>query len=351
MLALHQIFPHLHQGDWMCAIDLQDTYFHIPVSIKHRKFLRFQVAFQHFQFRILPFGLKSAPRTFSKCMAVVAAFLRKQKIFIYPYLDDWLLKSSTPSLLQSHLSYCLRILNSLGLQVHYKKSVFNPENPLPGRFTRRHKSKRVSFGGEVIINKEQMSCFPQLSPSYSQTSVFTAGVNGLLYLLCSQCQAEHAASTTVPGRSVDADVRMLGGPCVSTPICQRLHQMVDETITPKRSSFHQDALTQTIVTDASLQGWGAHMGQLQVQGLWLEAERGYHINLLELKAVHPALKSLYQSLQSSSLLIQTDSTTTVLSEQAGGWGTCRGLSQESQTIWKWLLARNLNIVAIHLPGA
>lgn len=53
-------------GRWLCSIDLQDAYFHIPVSPKHRKFLRFLMGSRHFQFRVLPFGLNSAPRSFFK---------------------------------------------------------------------------------------------------------------------------------------------------------------------------------------------------------------------------------------------------------------------------------------------
>ena len=46
----------------------------------------------------------------------------------------------------------------------------------------------------------------------------------------------------------------------------------------------------TIFTDASTQGWGAHMGDSQISGTWTRAERKLHISCLELKAVISALQ-------------------------------------------------------------
>ena len=38
----------------------------------------------------------------------------------------------------------------------------------------------------------------------------------------------------------------------------------------------------TIFTDASTQGWGAHMGDSQISGNWTRTDRKLHINSLEL---------------------------------------------------------------------
>ena len=46
----------------------------------------------------------------------------------------------------------------------------------------------------------------------------------------------------------------------------------------------------TIFTDASTQGWGAHMGDSQISGTWTHTDRKLHISCLELKAVIRALK-------------------------------------------------------------
>ena len=43
--------------------------------------------------------------------------------------------------------------------------------------------------------------------------------------------------------------------------------------------------TVQIFTDASLTGWGGHMGNLEIKGIWNREEQNLHINVLELKAV------------------------------------------------------------------
>ena len=46
---------------WVTSLDLQDAYFHIPVHPAYRKYLRFQIEKEFFQFCALPFGIATAP--------------------------------------------------------------------------------------------------------------------------------------------------------------------------------------------------------------------------------------------------------------------------------------------------
>ena len=48
-----------------------------------------------YQFSAFLFGLSTAPRIFTKCMAPVAAFLRLHGINIYPYIDGWLIVAAS----------------------------------------------------------------------------------------------------------------------------------------------------------------------------------------------------------------------------------------------------------------
>ncbi|XP_015267913.1 PREDICTED: SRC kinase signaling inhibitor 1 [Gekko japonicus] len=73
---------------------------------------------------VLPFGLASAPRVFTKTMVVVAAFLHLQGISVYPYINDWLLVAD--SRLLRHIQDTLRLLNTLGLRVNTEKSHLQP---------------------------------------------------------------------------------------------------------------------------------------------------------------------------------------------------------------------------------
>ena len=61
-----------------------------------------------------------------------------------------------------------------------------------------------------------------------------------------------------------------------------------------------------IFTDASKEGWGAHLNQFTARGTWSLPESKLHINYLELKAVFLALKDLCAN---KIVLVATDNTT------------------------------------------
>ena len=56
----------LQKGEWVTSIDFKDAYFHIPPQEQSRKYLRFHIQGQTYQFKALPFGLSTAPIYYSK---------------------------------------------------------------------------------------------------------------------------------------------------------------------------------------------------------------------------------------------------------------------------------------------
>lgn len=86
-----QVLQTIAKGDWFTSIDLKDAYFHVPIALQHRRFLRFAYRGRHWQFRVLPFGLSLSPRVFTRCMMTALAPLQAQRIKVLPYLDDWVL--------------------------------------------------------------------------------------------------------------------------------------------------------------------------------------------------------------------------------------------------------------------
>ena len=74
-----------------------------------------------------------------------------------------------------------------------------------------------------------------------------------------------------------------------------------------------------LFTDASNEGWGAHLEQSSSQGLWSEQEKRLHINVLELKAVSLALRQFKDQCQNQTFLIATENSTVVdyINKQGG----------------------------------
>ena len=120
----------IRPGDWMISLDLQDAYLQVPVHHDSRHFLRFVVDGKPFQFRVLCFGLTTAPQVFTRIMAPVSAILHRHGVRMLRYLDDWLiLASSEITCLQSR-DRLLTVCTELGIQVNLTKSSLVPSQSI-----------------------------------------------------------------------------------------------------------------------------------------------------------------------------------------------------------------------------
>nr|XP_033788678.1 meckelin [Geotrypetes seraphini] len=113
-------------GEFLASLNLIEAYLHIPIFPDHRKYLQFHVLGQHFQFVALPFGLVTAPWTFTKVMAVVVAHLCTLGVLVHPYLDDWLIRA--PSLSEGAIAVML----GLGDQFQKESPQAHPGFGVPG---------------------------------------------------------------------------------------------------------------------------------------------------------------------------------------------------------------------------
>ena len=75
METLQSVLLSVRPGDWMVSLDLKDAYLQVPMHPDSRKFLRFMVGGKVYQFKVLCFGLSTAPQVFTRVMAPVSAIL------------------------------------------------------------------------------------------------------------------------------------------------------------------------------------------------------------------------------------------------------------------------------------
>ena len=85
----------LKKGEWVTSIDFKDAYFHIPIQEQSRKYLRFHIQGQTYQFKALPFGLSTAPIEFTIIAKEVKLMAIQHGIRIHQYLDDWLVRATS----------------------------------------------------------------------------------------------------------------------------------------------------------------------------------------------------------------------------------------------------------------
>ena len=125
MDTLSKVLNLVKTGDWAISLDLNDAYLHVPKFHSHRKYLRFCIQNQCYQFKVLCFAPTSAPRVFTKIVAVVAAYLRSLgKKIIVPNSN-----SSIAGVVQGKVIpiQSLKVKLQIFLHTYTQKRVYNTE--------------------------------------------------------------------------------------------------------------------------------------------------------------------------------------------------------------------------------
>ena len=90
------------------ALDLANAFYQIQVHDKHIPKLAFSTDDGHFEFTVMPFGVKNAPATFQYLMyRVLGEFYGK---FVYVYLDDIIIFSRS---LEEHVDHLRQVLTKI----------------------------------------------------------------------------------------------------------------------------------------------------------------------------------------------------------------------------------------------
>ena len=132
METLRFVLLSVRPGDWMVSLDLKDGYSQVPMHLESRKFLRFVACGKVYQFKVLCFGLSSAPQVFTRVVAPVSAFLHHSGIRLRRYLDDWLIQASSQEQVLLALDAVLQLFPSLGIVVNWEKSHLVPTQRMGG---------------------------------------------------------------------------------------------------------------------------------------------------------------------------------------------------------------------------
>lgn len=354
MLRTVDVLQAVAREDWFTSVDLKDAYFHVPIAPHHRQFLRFAFEGQAYQFRVLPFGLSLAPRTFTRCVAAALAPLQARGLRILPYLDDWLVCAPTQEQAQNNTSLLLHHVSQLGLTVNFAKSLLIP-------------SQQITFIG-ISINSLTMSATP--SPErvddvirlVSQVRRRQSLPFGLLLQLMGKMTA---MSSVVPLGLLYLRPLQIWINCLN--LKPKLHQLrlvhlSSQCLRHLQPWESRDFICQgvtvgslpssreVVVTDASLTGWGAVWNHRMARGVWSPRERLQHINVLELRAVRLALRHFFPALRGKHVLVRSDNTSTVYHINHQGGTRSRHSLTEAQKLLLWALPRLQSVRAVHLPG-
>ena len=268
MFTTSSVLSSVEKGDYAFKIDLQDAYFHVPIHPSSRKYLRFTFENKVYQFRVLPFGLNTAPQVFTRLGHTVTAYLHRQGVSVIPYLDDWLVHHPDRQILLRHQALLIDTLDLVGFILNRKKSELDLTQDLQFlgihlRLDLGRASLPESKAGEIVACARHLSSLKV--QDYSQASHLMGSLNwasgliplGRLYLRPLQRHFHALGLTsrfTPPHRS---------DPVV---LANLLRHWLDPHFLTSGIPIRPFQADYTIFTDASSQGWGAHMGDSKVFG-------------------------------------------------------------------------------------
>ena len=101
-------------------------------------------------------------------------------------------------------------------------------------------------------------------------------------------------------------------PVPTTPwLTPHLQWWVEDANLTRGRVFRPPRPSATVITDASLYGWGATLDPHQIAGVWGPEQHSTHIKVLEMLAVQNALQHFRAQLVGQAVLVRSDNPTVV----------------------------------------
>ncbi len=354
MLTHRRMIKCIQPQDWFAAIDLKDAYFHVSILPRHRPFLRFAFEGRAWQYRVLPFGLSLSPRVFKKVVEGTLTPLWELGVRILNYIDDWLILAQSREQLGDHRDLVLRHLSQLGLRVNWEKSKLSPVQRISFlgveldsvSMTARLMEECAqavlnclsSFRGRNVVPLKQ---FQRLLGHMASAAAVTP--LGLLHMR----PLQHWLHSRVPRWAWRWGTLRVG---ISQQCRRSLSPWTDLAFLRAGVPLEQVSRHTVVTTDASSTGWGATCNGQAASGLWTGPRLLWHINCLELWAVHLALRQFRPLLLGKHVLVRTDNTAAVSYINRLGGIRSHRMSQLARHLLLWSHTQFKSLRAVHIPG-
>ena len=303
----------LQQGEWVTSIDFKDAYFHIPIQEQSRKYLRFHVQGQTYQFKALPFGLSTAPLEFTVIAKEVKLMAIHKGIRIHQYLDDWLVRARSHQACIQHTQILVEICQTSGWLVNLDKSELDPKQifdfvgyqfdlkvgrvqPTPDQWQSLQDKILEILSLPACPVRQFMSLIGLLTATENQVHLGRLHMRPMQWHLKNHWRIPESLEKVIPiPRSLHPHLQWW---------LQEDNVLTGQPLHPIRHALQ-------IFTDSSKEGWGAHLNERTARGTWSLPESKLHINYLKLKAVFLALKEFQDLCADKIVLVATDNTTVV----------------------------------------
>lgn len=254
----------------MATIDLEDSYFLVPIHEDYRKYLRFSFQEKIFEFCALPFGLATAPYIFTKILRPLAAHLRERGFLSVIYLDDFLLFGDSFEDCVENVRVTLDSLDRLGFVINPHKCKLLPEQERKFLGFLLN-SSTVSI---TLPEDKRMATLELLEKYSKKRSCKIRNFASLIEILNSICCAvsygkvylrdfEREKFLACVASNDDYDARMT----ICSSLLSDFKWWINKLCSPSVSGpLQKRKFSLEIFSDVSLTGWGASAGTESTHG-------------------------------------------------------------------------------------
>ena len=308
--------PSLQTGEWVTSLDFKNAYLHIPIQSQSRKYLRFHVQGQTYQFKALPFVYSTRGVHFSDQRGQTDGFTEGYKD---PPVPRQLvgLAQIPPNLSPAYTDTSSYLS---GWLVNMEKSELDPEQTFDFiiyQFALKEGKDRLPqerwqtltakiqelLAGPTCPVRQLMSLILILSATEKQFHLGRLHIRPIEWQLKNNWRVTESLEKMIP---------------IPRSLHLYLKWWLGENNLLQGQPLHPLKHDQQIFTDASKESWGTHLNKRTARGTWSLLESKLHINCLELKAVFLALKEFQDHYENNIVLIATDNTTLVAYIDEGG---------------------------------
>ena len=240
---------------------------------------------------------------------------------LHQYLDNWLIRSQSREEALVSTQAVVDLTQPLGWIINQEKSELNPTQVFflswvtntTGIQPLSNPLKRDGSNQDFILHLKSKHVFDCKMFDVSNWVATLSGENGPIGT------TSHEALSVSHQGALEISSTTGQPPSWTEAISAHLDWWQNPAYVMKGSDLHPKDHSIQLFTDASNEGWGAHLEQNSTQGLWSPQEKGLHINVLELKAVFLALRHFKDQCQDQPVLVATDNSTVVayINKQGG----------------------------------
>ena len=353
METVASVLLSVREGDFLASFDLKDAYFQIPIHGSSRKLLRFMSEGTVYQFKALCFGLSTAPHVFTRVFAAVSAWAHSRGIRLLRYLDDWLVLSSSEKKAKQSVRELLSVCHTLEIVINEKKSDLVPSQAA------KYLGMTIDTGaGKVFPSLARVEKFLSVAERFCSMQSPPAQLWQVIlgHLASLERLVPHGRLRM---RSLQWHLKTQWSPesdppslPVALPEEARRDlswwMVKDHLLTGVR--FGTPAPDLHLYSDASSSGWGAHLLDQNVSGVWSDQEKLLRINLLEMKALFLGLQAFQEDVSGRHVTAMCDNSTVVAYVNKQGGTVSQALCLLTSRLLRWTESFDVHLDARYLPG-